>query len=182
MAKQLACLTPRLIEFINAQHIFFVSTAPLASSGNVNVSPKGLDSFRILGKSHVSYLDLTGSGNETAAHLTENGRITLMFCSFTAKPLIIRIYGTGNVILPSDPSWDDAYQPFAKIPGERQIIDIQVAFVRTSCGFGVPHMKYEGDRELMEGWATKLGKGGLAAYRRRNNLCSIDGLPSAVVE
>jgi hypothetical protein len=155
--------------FIERQHLFFVASAPLSAEGHVNLSPKGLETLRVLGPNRVAYLDLTGSGNETAAHLAENGRITLMFCAFEEPPKILRLYGRGRVLPP------DAYD-FPHSLGERQIIEVEVERVATSCGFGVPLYTYEQQRDTLLKWAERKGEEGLRTYRRERNAVSIDGL------
>lgn len=176
MAKVFDCITEELQEFITKQHIFFVASAPLSATGHVNLSPKGLDSFRILSPHQVAYLDLTGSGNETSAHLQENGRITLMFCAFQEPPVILRIYGCGYTILPTSPEWDSLYSLFPPIAGTRQIIVADIERVQTSCGFGVPLYQYEGERETLINWANKKGEQGIQEYQQQKNVISIDGL------
>jgi Pyridoxamine 5'-phosphate oxidase len=140
VAKFYPELTDSLREFIAQQQIFFTASAP--AHGRVNLSPKGIDTFRCLDDRTVAYLDLTGSGNETSAHLIENGRLTIMFCSFTQKPLILRLYGHGTVIRPRDAAWQDLYAHFSPTPGTRQIIQLAIASVQTSCGHGVPLYEY----------------------------------------
>jgi hypothetical protein len=176
MAKVFDCITEKLQEFITKQHIFFVASAPLSATGHVNLSPKGLDSFRILSPHQVAYLDLTGSGNETSAHLQENGRITLMFCAFQEPPVILRLYGQGYTILPTSPEWDSLYSLFPSIAGTRQIIVADIERVQTSCGFGVPLYQYEGHRETLINWANKKGEQGIKEYQQQKNIISIDGL------
>jgi hypothetical protein len=176
MAQQYDSLTPKLQDFIAQQQIFFVATAPLAADGHINLSPKGLDSFRILSPNRVAYLDLTGSGNETSAHVQENGRITLMFCAFQGPPLILRIYGQGTAHLPQSAGWDALHASFSLLPGVRQIITVNVALVQTSCGMGVPLFGYEGQRDELINWATQKGEDGLKVYRQTKNRISLDGL------
>src|SRR5829696_6870276 len=149
MAKILDAITPELASFIEEQTMFFVGTAPLSPSGHVNLSPKGLDTLRILAPDRVAYLDLTGSGNETAAHLRENGRITFMFCAFTGAPRILRLYGTGRVVLPETPQWAELLRRFPVYPGARQIITAEISRVQTSCGFAVPLMEYVQQRDTL---------------------------------
>jgi len=178
MAKVLPEITPELAEFIRAQPMFFVGTAPLDASGHVNLSPKGLDSFRVLSPERVAYLDLTGSGNETSAHLAENGRITFMFCAFQGPPRILRLFGRGRVVLPGDGGWGDLRPLFPDPPGVRQIIVADVDRVQTSCGYAVPLMDNARDRDTLIRWAEAKGPEGLEAYRREKNTASIDGLPT----
>lgn len=162
--------------FIEAQHMFFVASAPLNADGHVNLSPKGQDSLRVLAPNSVAYLDLTGSGNETSAHLRENGRITLMFCAFAGPPKILRLYGRGETVLPDSPAWDELFPLFDPIPGARQIIRVDVSKVQTSCGFAVPNYKYVGQRDTLTRWADSKGEDGLVTYRRQKNTRSLDGL------
>ena len=178
MADFFETISPDHTRFIEAQPLFFVATAPLAAGGHVNLSPKGLDTFRVLAPDRVAYLDLTGSGNETAAHLRENGRITFMFCSFARRPLILRLYGTGRTVLPGVPEWDALISRFPDVPGARQIISADVELVQTSCGYAVPRMTLDGQRDTLVRWAEAKGNDGLAAYRAEKNARSMDGLPT----
>jgi hypothetical protein len=171
-------ITPELEEFIGSQPLFFVATAPRSDDGHVNVSPKGLDTFRVLSAKCVAYLDLTGSGNETAAHLLENGRITLMFCAFSGKPNIVRLYGRGRSVLPDSPEWPELCGHFTLLAGARQIIVCEVDRVQTSCGMAVPQMQLESQRDLLLKWAAAKGEDGLKQYREKKNLQSIDGIPT----
>lgn len=180
MAKVFESITPNLQRFIQDQQIFFVATAPLGSSGHVNLSPKGLDTFRVLSPNQVAYLDLTGSGNETSAHLLENGRITLMFCAFQASPMILRLYGTGRVILPSDPDWHDFAMHFELLPGTRQIITAHITRVQTSCGMAVPHYTYQEQRDELVQWAAAKDEVGLSTYQREKGSHSLDGLVTPI--
>ncbi len=178
MAKVFAQITDELQDFIHSQNIFFVATAPQGVTGHVNLSPKGLDSLRILSPNRVAYLDLTGSGNETSAHLQDNGRITFMFCAFHGVPCILRLYGKGYTVLPNACEWDALYSLFPQIPGTRQIIVADIERVQTSCGYGVPLYEYQGERDTLVKWACKKGEQGLQEYRQQKNLVSIDGLPT----
>jgi hypothetical protein len=180
MAKVYDVITEQLQEFIRSQHMFFVATAPLNDLGRVNVSPKGLDSFCILSESRVAYLDMTGSGNETSAHLLENGRITFMFCAVDGPPMILRLYGQGRTVLPGDAEWDDLIARFPFFAGVRQIIVADIDRVQTSCGHGVPLYDYQGQRDTLLKWVDRKGEDALADYRRKNNVLSIDGLPTAL--
>ncbi len=180
MARFHDSITDPLAAFIAAQKMYFVATAPAPDRGRVNLSPKGMDSFRVLGPNRVAYLDVTGSGNETAAHLRDNGRITVMFCAFEGDPGILRLYGQGRVIARTDPEWDDMAALFPPREAPRQIIDIAVEAVQTSCGEAVPLMDYVGDRTLLEEWARDKGPQGIADYWRENNQTSIDGLPTGL--
>jgi hypothetical protein len=179
MGRVLEEITPELAEFVTAQPVFFVATAP-ATGGHLNLSPKGLDSFAVLGPREVAYLDLTGSGAETIAHLRENARITLMFCAFEGKPNIVRLYGRGEVIRAEEPAAVPflARLPCADLPGARSIIRVDVERVSTSCGYGVPLMTFGGTRSQLLDWAEKKGPDGLAEYRAEKNVVSIDGLPA----
>ncbi len=178
MAKVFDRITPELQEFIAAQPLFFVATAPLDATGHVNLSPKGFDCLRVLSPHFVAYLDVTGSGNETSAHLLENGRITLMFCAFAGKPLILRLYGRGRVVLPTDADWRSLSAQFPDIPGTRQIIVADIERVQTSCGMGVPLLAYQGQRQELIQWAEKKGAAGVRDYHHAKNQVSIDGLPT----
>jgi hypothetical protein len=180
MAKVFDQITDQLQDFIAAQQIYFVATAPLAAEGHVNLSPKGLDSLRILSPNRVAYLDLTGSGNETSAHLQENGRITLMFCAFEGAPLILRLYGQGRTVLPESGEWIVLSALFPTIPGARQIIVAEIDRVQTSCGTGVPFYEFQGHRDAIVNWALKKGEQGMQDYWYEKNRVSIDGLPTPI--
>jgi len=180
MAKFYTELNDGLRQFMAAQHIYFNASAP--NQGRINISPKGLDTFRILSDRCVAYLDLTGSENESAAHIAENGRLTLMFCSFADKPLILRIYGRGRIVRPRDAQWQELHAHFAPLPGERQIIVLDIESIMTTCGFGVPLYEYKGQRELLPEFSCKMGEERLDEYRRQRNQQSIDGLPTYLFE
>ncbi len=172
-------ITPELAEWIAAQPLFFNATAPLSKEGHINLSPRGLDSLRVIGPNEVVILDLTGSGNETAAQMTENGRITIMFCSFAGPPRILRLFGSGEVILPKNEKWQTLRAHFpADVPGVRQLFHVQVSRVQTSCGYGVPLMNFVAQRDDLLNWATKKGEEGILEYQEKNNTISIDGLPA----
>jgi hypothetical protein len=173
MGKKIAQLTPELKEFISAQKIFFVGTA--MREGIVNISPKGMDSFRVLGDNRVMWLNVTGSGNETATHLQETDRITIMFCAFEGKPLILRLYGKGKVYHQFDAAWNEYINLFPNIAGARQLIDIEVEIVQTSCGMAVPFMDYNREREELKNWAEKKGEEGIKEYWQQKNVTSFDG-------
>ena len=180
VAKHHEFITEDLATFIAAQPMFFVATA--ADQGRINLSPKGLDgTLTVLGPRRVAFLNLTGSGNETAAHLSENDRITLMFCSFGPKPIVLRLYGSGRAIHPRDAEWDDLDRLFAPLPGKRQIILIDVTSVITSCGFGVPLMELAGQRETLVEWAEAKGDEGIRTYWRERNAASFDDLPTGIL-
>jgi hypothetical protein len=166
--------------FIQKQNMFFVGTAPLDAGGRINVSPKGLDCFRVLDENKVAYMDLISSGNETSAHTLENGRITIMFCSFDEKPNILRLYGKGFTVLPGSKDWESYAPHFALYPSTRQIIVAEINLVQTSCGFGVPMYDFKGNRDLHFEWAEVKGEKGLEEYIEANNLKSLDGLPTAI--
>jgi len=179
MAKVHPHITPELAEWIAKQPMFFMASAPLAADSHINLSPRGLDSFRVLNEDEIIILDLTGSGNETAAHLAQNGRLTVMFCAYSGAPQILRLYGTGKVIRPDEEKWAEYRAQFADgIPGVRQIFHQQVSRVQTSCGFGVPLMNMETQRDLLTKWAAKRGDEGIQKYQEDNNASSIDGLPA----
>lgn len=178
VAKQFSEITDRLRRFIEAQQMFFVATA--ARDGRVNVSPKGLDSLRVLGPNRVVWLNGTGSGNETAAHLLDVPRMTIMFCSFVREPLILRLYGTARAVHPPDAEWPELAGLFPPMRGARNIFVVDVDLVQTSCGYGVPLYDFVDQRELMANWATKKGPDGLQAYQQQHNLLSIDGLPTGL--
>ncbi|SFS59572.1 pyridoxamine 5'-phosphate oxidase family protein [Paenibacillus sp. BC26] len=173
MGTAYSSILPEHAEFVSNQKMFFVGTA--AAEGHVNLSPKGHDAFRILSPNQVAYLDLTGSGNETSAHLTATGRITFMFVAFEGKPLILRLYGTGRVVLPSSPEWEETAAPFQLYPGYRQIIVADIDIVKTSCGFSIPYYSYEGERDLLLKWAANQGEEKLVQYRANKNSTSMDG-------
>ncbi|SDY79022.1 Pyridoxamine 5'-phosphate oxidase [Evansella caseinilytica] len=176
MGRIFSALLPAHEAFIKKQRLFFVGSAPLSAGGHVNLSPKGYDSLRILSPTEVAYLDLTGSGNETSAHLKENGRITFMFVAFEGDPLILRLYGKGTVILPGTAAWDDLAGHFELLPGARQMIYAKVDKVKASCGFGVPFLEYSGERETLLETSLKKGAENLAAYRQQKNAVSMDGI------
>jgi hypothetical protein len=168
--------------FIENQKMFFVSTAPLTGSGHINLSPKGLGSFRVLSPTRVAYMDLVGSGNETSAHILENGRITFMFCAFDGPPNILRLYGKGYAVLPGDGEWDELASVFELALATRQIIVADISKVQTSCGYSVPLYDYAGERDHAEKWANKKGADGLEIYKQEKNLESLDGLPTALAQ
>lgn len=180
MAKVYDSINETIQEFINRQKMFFVSSAPLSAEGHVNLSPKGVDCFRILSPGRVAYMDLIGSGNETSAHLLENGRITLMFCAFEGPPNILRLYGTGYTVLPGQAEWSTLSPLFSIYPSTRQIVVADITRVQTSCGFGVPFYDYKGERDQHFRWAAQKGETALEAYKQEKNLCSIDGLPTSL--
>lgn len=183
MAVQFEELDEKHLKFIAAQQIFFTATA--AATGRVNVSPRGMEHFRVINPKHVLYLDLTGSGNETAAHLLLIPRMTIMLCAFAGAPSIMRLYGTGSVVNKGS----DEYKALVrkhfgdKEPaGARQIVQLDIECVQTSCGYAVPEFTYVGERDVLDKWAITKGEDTLAEYRRENNQFSIDGFPSGMFE
>jgi len=180
MGKFYSQLDDSLQEFILKQQLFF--TASAGDTGRINLSPKGLNCLQILDSKSVAYVDLTGSGNETSAHLLENKRLTIMFCSFTGPPQILRLYGTGEVILPRDKKWKSHIAEFKQFPGTRQIIKLQIDSVQTSCGFGVPLYDFVGQRETLLKWAENKGPQGVSEYQASKNIESIDGKPTHLAE
>jgi hypothetical protein len=167
----------RLRRFIEAQRIFFVATAPLDAGGHVNVSPKGLDSLRILGPASVAYVDYVGSGIETVAHLRENGRIVIMLCSFEGPPTIVRLHGRGTVIEPHEDRFGALASGFQPVAHVRAIVVVEISRISDSCGYGVPFYQFAGQRTQLPAWAEKKGDAGLRAYQADKNSHSIDGLP-----
>ena len=178
MGKTNDSITEQHQVFIEKQHMFFVGTAPLSAQGHVNISPKGLDTFKIISPTRVAYLDLVGSGNETSAHAKENGRITFMFCSFEKVPNIMRLYGQGSTVLPTDKEWPELLAHFRAYQGIRQIIVADIHRVQTSCGYGIPFFEYKGERDTLLEWADRKGPEGLEKYKSDNNRHSMDGLPT----
>nr|WP_299383921.1 pyridoxamine 5'-phosphate oxidase family protein [Allomuricauda sp.] len=175
MGRQLQQLTPPLIDFIENQKMFFVATA--MEQGTINLSPKGLDSLRILNEKRVIWLNLTGSGNETAIHLSHHNRITMMFCAFEGDPIILRLYGTATTHEFESKGWQEHIAMFPDIAGGRQLVDVQIDRVQTSCGMGVPVMEYKSQRQGLLDWAEKQGEEGLRKYWQKKNSSSIDGMP-----
>ena len=180
MGKQLSSLSNRLIDFIGDQPIFFVATA--MEQGRINLSPKGMDSLRILDPNTILWLNLTGSGNETAAHLRKNPRITIMWCAFKGEPRILRTYGTARTHSEGTEFWEQHVNLFPKYAGSRQLVEVRVTSVLVSCGMGIPLMEYSGERELLEPWASGLGKEGMHTYRQTKNTKSLDGHPTDIAE
>ena len=176
MGKLYDEITPELADWIGKQRVFFVATAPLAASGLLNCSPKGLDTFRILGPREVAYLDLTGSGIETVAHLRENGRIVFMFCAFEGPPKIVRLYGIGEV-LTSGADYEKLRMLFPDYPGARAVVRARLTRIGDSCGYAVPRYDYAGERDALIRWAESKGTDGLVQYQRDKNARSLDDLP-----
>lgn len=179
MGKLYKQLTDELAGFIRRQKLFFVGTA--ACDGRVNISPKGMDTLRVVAEDRVVWLNLTGSGNETAAHLRENDRITLMFCALEGDPLILRLYGHARIFHPYDAEWDSLLAFFPPIPGARQIVDMAVDMAQTSCGFGVPLFEFKAERDQLEKWAVKKGPEGIRQYWAEKNRISLDGKATGIV-
>lgn len=177
MGKQYEEITPGIRDWIAEQRMFFVATAPLSQAGLVNCSPKGMDTFRILGPREVGYLDLTGSGIETAAHLRENGRIVLMFCAFDGPPKIIRLHGVGQYFTPGAAGFDEVAGSFELLPGTRGIVRCQALRISDSCGFSVPLYDFREERPTLLKWANSKGAGGVREYQGQHNALSLDGLP-----
>lgn len=179
MGKQYASLSEQLIEFIAEQKIFFVGTATCDS--RVNVSPKGMDSFRVINNNRVMWLNVTGSGNESSAHVQLDPRMTIMFCSFEGPPLILRLYGTVRVIHKNDDDWKEFFANFTPLHGARQIFDLSIGLVQTSCGMAAPYYTFTGDRELLSDWAREKGDDGLRQYWEDKNQSSIDNIPTHII-
>jgi Pyridoxamine 5'-phosphate oxidase len=170
-------LNERLQEFIAQQKMFFVASAPLAANGHINVSPKGLDCLRILGPTTIAYVDFTGSGIETVAHLRENGRLTLMFCAFEGPPRILRLRGQGEAIESNDAEWDHYFHKMPQHASARSIIVLHIEMIADSCGYGIPLYEYVGERSQLFAWCDRKGTAGVAEYQAQKNRYSIDDLP-----
>ena len=177
MAKIFATIDDELAGWIGQQQLFFVATAPLSDEGLINCSPKGGDSFRVLGGTEVAYQDFTGSGVETIAHLRENGRIVIMFCAFEGAPKILRLHGRGTVATAADEGYAELIAKFPANPGTRAIIHVDVERIADSCGYAVPVYEFKAPRDILDQWAADKGAEGVQAYQRANNRRSIDGLP-----
>src|SRR5688500_12894507 len=178
MSKQVENIDPALAEWISHQGVFFVATAPISTDAHINISPKGGDSFRVLGPMEVAYQDYTGSGAETAAHLQENGRIIIMFCAFDGPPQIVRLHGRGEIINETHPRFTEFSKQFPPNPGTRAFVQIHVTRVSNSCGYSVPFFDFVGTRDTLDKWANKQGPAKMREYRARKNQQSIDGLPA----
>lgn len=178
MGKKTSQLSDRQIAFVKRQKLFFVATA--AQTGSINLSPKGLDSLRVIDGQKVVWLNLTGSGNETAAHLLQNPRITLMFCAFEGPPQILRVYGRAKCYGPATPQFENHYALFEEHVGARQIVEVEVDLVQSSCGFGVPLMDFKAERTELTDWANKLGQSEIEAYQKKKNSRSLDGLKTDI--
>lgn len=178
MGKKLESINSSLQEFIAKQYLFFVGTA--GNDTKVNVSPKGMDTLRVLSPNRVIWLNLTGSGNETAAHILEQDRMTIMFCSFDKNPLILRLYGRATFCQPGDEDWDELIEHFPNLNGARQIFDLTVDLVQTSCGFGVPEFTLKEQRDTLVKWADGKGDDGIKAYWEEKNQYSLDGKSTGI--
>jgi len=176
MAKLFEQITPELAAWLREQHVFFVASAPLSSAGLVNCSPKGLDSFRVLGAREVAYLDLTGSGIETVAHVRENQRLVFLFCAFGGPPRIVRLHGRAEVIVPGSPAWEKLHAHFPAHPGARAIVRADLVRISDSCGYGVPRFEFIEERDTLLRSSEKKGESGLREYRAEKNSRSLDGL------
>ncbi|MEZ5572213.1 MAG: pyridoxamine 5'-phosphate oxidase family protein [Halioglobus sp.] len=179
MSEQYTRLNEKLSAFIQAQHMYFVGTA--GAEGYVNVSPKGMDSFRIIDDTTVAWLNLTGSGNESAAHVLENGRMTVMFCSFDKQPLIMRLYGQATVTHPRDARWSELTALFPAYTGARQVFVLDLELVQTSCGYAVPYYKLKGERPTLTKWADNKGEAGVRDYWMQNNMKSLNDKDTGIV-
>jgi len=180
MGKIASKITKRTQQFIEKQKLFFVATTPI--NGRINLSPKGMDSFRVLNENRVLWLNVTGSGNETAAHLLENNRITIMFCAFEGAPNILRLYGKGKEVKPNDSEWNELISLFPETPGTRQIFDIEIESTQNSCGMSIPFYEYKEERNQLNDWAEEIGKDGVSQYWEEKNQTSIDGLPTNILK
>lgn len=180
MGKKSDCISPEQIDFIQKQKVFFVGTA--ATEGRVNVSPKGTDSFRVIDQNKIVWLNLTGSGNETAAHLLKNSRMTILFCAFEGKPMILRLYGQAKIYHQKDASFQEYAPLFPENVGSRQIIEMEIDLVQKSCGFAVPLMDYKEDRSILNDWAQSKGRDQIKEYWKEKNTKSIDGFETRILE
>ena len=179
MGKTYDAIDGKLRTFIDEQKTFFVATAPSAPDGHINVSPKGLaGTLAVIDDRTIAYLDLTGSGVETIAHLRENGRICVMFCAFDGRPRIVRMHGVGDVVEPNDEGFESLSAHFDPYPGVRSIVVVRASRISDSCGYGVPLYEHKGERDQLQRWAVQKGEDGIAQYQRDNNAESLDGLPS----
>jgi hypothetical protein len=179
MGQRYSEISDKLKQFIEKQKMFFVGTA--TADSRVNISPKGMDSLRVLSKNRVVWLNVTGSGNETSAHIQENSRMTVMFTAFEGKPMILRLYGKAKVIHQYDAEWGDLLSLFKIMPGSRQIFDLEVDLVQASCGMAVPLLNYVEERDQLKNWADKVGEKGVSAYWQKNNQVSLDGKSTNII-
>lgn len=180
MGERFQSLAEKHIDFISDQQLFFVGTA--AAEGMVNISPKGMDTFRVINDRTVAWLNLTGSGNETAAHMLENDRMTVMFCSFDKHPVILRLYGHAKVLHPRDVLWDQYIQLFPEIGGARQIFEMDISLVQSSCGYAVPYYDFKGQRPTLHKWTEKKGDEGIRQYWEERNTISLDEKPTGIIQ
>ncbi|MEH6587482.1 MAG: pyridoxamine 5'-phosphate oxidase family protein [Halioglobus sp.] len=180
MGQQYTEISDKLVSFVEQQKIFFVGTA--AQDSKVNISPKGMDSLRVLDSKRIIWLNVTGSGNETSAHVQQQSRMTLMFVAFDGNPMILRIYGQAQVVHMNDPQWAQLISQFEHMPGARQIFDLKIEMVQTSCGMAVPFFDYQQDREQLRDWASNKGEDGVKAYWQEKNQLSLDGKPTNIVD
>ncbi len=180
MAIQYSKIPDNLAQFIEAQKIFFVGTA--TTDSRINISPKGMDSLRILSPNRVAWLNVTGSGNETSAHIQDSSRMTIMFAAVEGNPMILRLYGQAKVVHRNDAEWESLFTHFTPLPGARQIFDLTVDLVQTSCGMGVPLFNYSGERGQLDAWADKKGEEGIKTYWKEKNQESIDGKETYILE
>lgn len=179
MAQKYTAISDKHRQFILEQKVYFVGTA--MAQGHINVSPKGMDSLRVLDANRVLWLSVTGSGNESSAHVQNDSRMTVMFCSFTGPPMIMRLYGTALVIHKGDAAWPQLFSLFPPLPGARQIFDLKVDLLQTSCGMAVPLMDHVEDRSLLNDWAARRGDDGLRTYWEEKNQLSLDGIPTHIM-
>lgn len=180
MGDRFAALEDKHIDFIQRQKLFFVGTAP--DGGRINVSPKGMDTLRVVDPGRLVWLNLTGSGNETSAHVQENGRMTVMWCAFEGKPMIVRAYGTATVVHPRDGKWAEYTELIGDVPGARQFFELDIELVQTSCGFGVPLYDHVGERETLTKWAVTKGPEGVKDYWREKNQVGLDGQATHIMD
>ncbi len=180
MARRYPQLSDEHIEFISRQKLYFVGTA--ANNGTINVSPKGFDTLRVISPNRIVWLNITGSGNETAAHLAQNGRMTIMFCAFDGDPIILRLYGKATAIHPRDEAWDELASLFEPQQSARQCVDFQIELAQTSCGFGVPFYEFQQERDNVDKWVDAKGEQGIKNYWRDKNQTSLDGLPTHILD
>ncbi|MBI3187505.1 MAG: pyridoxamine 5'-phosphate oxidase family protein [Gammaproteobacteria bacterium] len=179
MAQRYLEISDKLKQFIQQQKIFFVATA--TADSRINISPKGMDTLRILGNNRIVWLNVTGSGNETAAHIQESPRMTIMFTAFEGDPMILRLYGSARAVHKNDPEWNELFSLFDPLPGSRQIFDFNVELVQTSCGMAVPFFDYTGEREQLTNWAINKGEEGIKDYWQKKNQSSLDEKPTYIV-
>ncbi|HEX5637448.1 MAG TPA: pyridoxamine 5'-phosphate oxidase family protein [Gammaproteobacteria bacterium] len=179
MAQRYLEISDKLKQFIQQQKIFFVATA--TADSRINISPKGMDTLRILGNNRIVWLNVTGSGNETAAHIQESPRMTIMFTAFEGDPMILRLYGSARAVHKNDPEWNELFSLFKPLPGSRQIFDFNVELVQTSCGMAVPFFDYTGEREQLTNWAINKGEEGIKDYWQKKNQSSLDEKPTYIV-